>query len=164
MIRKHKSFSRPKKAYEKSRITEENKLVERFGLKNKREIWKAKAKVSYYRDRAKALARSSPAEQEVLFGKLRGLGLPVKVTADVLALQIEDLLNRRLPTILFKQHKAQTVRQARQMVTHRKVLINGAIVNKPGYLVPVNEESAITVTLTFAPIKKATKETKEDTA
>lgn len=154
MIRKHKSFSRPKKAYEKSRIAEENKLVERFGLKNKREIWKAKAKVSYFRDRAKALAKAPKEEQEVLFSKLCGLGLPVKAISDVLALQIEDILNRRLPTILFKQHKAQTVRQARQMVTHRKVFINGAVVNKPGYLVPVNEEQAITVTLTFAPLKK----------
>ena len=33
-------FARPKKAYEKTRITEENVLVEKYGLKNKREIWK----------------------------------------------------------------------------------------------------------------------------
>ncbi|MSS74620.1 30S ribosomal protein S4 [Candidatus Pacearchaeota archaeon] len=159
MIRQHKSYSRPKKAYEKSRITEENKLVERFGLKNKREIWKAKAKVSYFRDRAKALAKAPSAEQEVLFGKLRGLGLPVNVISDVLALQVEDILNRRLPTILFKQHKAQTIRQARQMVTHRKVLINDSVVNKPGYLVPVNEEQAITVTLIFTKPSQTTEET-----
>jgi small subunit ribosomal protein S4 len=100
------------------------------------------------------LAKASKEEHDVLFGKLRGLGLSVKVTSDVLALQVEDILNRRLPTIIFKQHKAQTVKQARQLVTHRKVTINGAVVNKPGYLVPVNEEQAITVQFTPSQPKK----------
>ena len=63
MIRKRKMFARPKKAYEKTRITEENVLVEKYGLKNKREIWKTIAKIKYYRQRAKDLAKKTDEEQ-----------------------------------------------------------------------------------------------------
>ena len=49
MKRKHKIYSRPKRPFEKSRIEEEGKIVDEFGLKNKREIWKAEAKVKIIR-------------------------------------------------------------------------------------------------------------------
>ena len=97
MIRKGNKYSKPRKAYESSRIKEENVLLEKYGLKNKKEIWKTIAKVRYYRKRAMDLAKSSSEEQEVLFGKLRGLGLNVNTVADVLALTTENLLHRRLP-------------------------------------------------------------------
>lgn len=145
MIRKKKSYVRPKKLYEKSRIAEENKLVEEYGLKNKREIWKTLAKVNYFRHRAKDLAKSSNEEQEVLFSKLKELGLNIETTADVLALTIEDLLKRRITTILFKKGMANTVRQARQMVVHKKIAINDRIVNVPGYLVSLTEESQLSL-------------------
>ncbi len=144
MIRKSKRYVRPKKLYEKSRIIGENALVERFGLKNKREIWKTIAKVSYYRRRAKALAKSPKEEQEVLFGKLRALGLKTSTIADVLALSVEDILRRRLPTIVAQKGLAHTVRQARQMVVHKNVRVDGKVVNIPSYLVSLYEESKIT--------------------
>ena len=52
MIRKHKKYLRPRKMYESQRIADENALVEAYGLKNKREIWKTEAKVRYFRTRA----------------------------------------------------------------------------------------------------------------
>ena len=103
MIRKKKLYVRPRKAYEKKRIADENKLMQHYALKNKREVWKTLAKVNYFRHRAMALARASPEEQEVLFQKLSNLGLKVKSLADVLALRIEDLLERRLPTVIAKK-------------------------------------------------------------
>ena len=145
MIRKKKQYSRPKKLYEKVRIEEENVLVEKYGLKNKHEIWKTLAKVNYYRTRAKALAKAPIEEQDVLFGKLRALGLNVKITTDALALQVEDILRRRLPSIIHKLKLARTPQQARQMVVHKKVRIAGSVVNIPSYLVSVDEENKITV-------------------
>ncbi len=145
MIRKGKGYVRPKKLYEKSRINEENVLVSRYGLKNKREVWKTIAKVSYYRRRAKSLAKSTPEEQEVLFSKLKALGLKANSIADVLALNVEDILRRRLPTIIAQKGLAQTVRQARQMVVHKNVIIEGNVVNIPSYLVSLDEESKIKV-------------------
>lgn len=158
MIRKSKQFSRPKKAYEKTRIEEENVLVEKYGLKNKREVWKTLATVNYYRTRGKELAKSSNEEQEVLFNKLRALGLNIKSTTDVLALQVEDILKRRLPSIVASRKLAQTPKQARQMVVHKKVKISGRVVNIPSYLVPVAEENQIVVEKA---IPKAPKQEKE---
>ncbi len=145
MIRKKKRFVRPKKAYETVRIKEENVMMEKYALKNKKEIWKTIAKVDYFRRRAKALARESAEDQEVLFNKLRELGLKINSISDVLALTFTDLLERRLPTIVVKKNLANTEKQARQMVVHKKVLIDGKVINVPSYLVKVSEESLISV-------------------
>jgi len=154
MIRKKNKYSRPKKAFEISRIKEENELLKRYALKNKREIWKTIAKVSYFRKRAMALAKSPIEEQEVLFNKLRNLGLKVNSIADVLALKVNDLLERRLPTIVFKKNLAQTIKQARQMVVHKHVMVGNRVVNIPSYLVSVSEENSISLK---KPIKKTEK-------
>ena len=103
MIRKKKRYSRPKKAYEISRIKEENALLKRYALKNKLEVWKNIAQVDYFRRRAKSLAKSSLEEQNILFNKLKALGLNTNAISDVLALKIEDLLDRKLPTVIFKK-------------------------------------------------------------
>ena len=50
MIRKPNKFSWPRKLYDKIRIGDEDKLVEEYGLKNKREIWKAESKIKYFRN------------------------------------------------------------------------------------------------------------------
>ncbi|MEK6850132.1 MAG: 30S ribosomal protein S4 [Nanoarchaeota archaeon] len=145
MIRKKKLYARPKRLYEKVRILEENKLMANYALKNKKEIWKADAKINYYRSRAKELAKKSLEEQKVLFDRLTALGIKVNSIADILALKIENLLERRLPTIIVKKGIAKTAKQARQMVSHKNILINGNVVNTPGYIVPVSEENLITL-------------------
>ena len=145
MIRKKKLYVRPRKLYIKSRISEENKLLEKYGLKNKREVWKTLAKINYFRSRAKDLAKAPQEEQQVLFKKLSHLGLKTQSIAEVLALKIEDLLERRLPTVVFKNKLATTPQQGRQMVVHKKVLINGKVINIPSYIVSLDEESTITI-------------------
>lgn len=145
MIRKKNKFSWPRKLYDKARIIDENKLVEEYGLKNKREIWKAEAKIKYFRNRAKFLITESGDEQQKFFGKLRKIGLDVKTIADVLALNKEDLLKRRLATIVWKKGLANTARQARQFIVHKKVLVDGRIINIPSYIVPVNLEANIVI-------------------
>jgi small subunit ribosomal protein S4 len=145
MIRKKNLYRRPQKPFESQRIKEENELVKKYGLKNKKEIWKTIAKVNYYRGRAKALANKPHEEQNVLFKKLQALGLKVETIADILDLNVEDILRRRLPTIMVQKKLANTPKQARQMVTHKRVKINGKTVNAPSYLVPLSEESKIEV-------------------
>ncbi len=131
--------------YESQRIADENALVEAYGLKNKREIWKTEAKVRYFRTRAKQLITSGAKEQESLFGKLRAIGLDVNSIADVLALNKEDLLKRRLSSFIASKGFVSTPKQARQMITHKRVFIDGHVVSSPGYFVPVSEESSIII-------------------
>lgn len=155
MIRKKNRYLRPKKAYEISRIKEENALLKKYALKSKREVWKSIAKVDYFRSRAKALAKSSPEEQNILFGKLKALGLKTDSIADVLALKIEDLLERRLPTVVFKKGLAKTAQEARQMVVHKRILIDNKVINIPSYLVSLAEENLITLKKKARTEKKA---------
>ena len=145
MIRKKKRYSRPKKAFEISRIKEENVLLKKYALKKKLEVWKNIAKVDYYRRRAKALAKSSFEEQQVLFNKLKALGFKADTITDVLALKVENFLERRLPTIVFKKGFAKTTQEARQMVVHKRILIDNKVVNSPNYLVALAEEDLISL-------------------
>lgn len=161
MIRKKKRFVRPKKLYQAGRIKEENVLLEKYGLKNKREVWKALARINYYRSRAKALAKSSLDEQQLLFVKLQRIGLKAESIADILALKIEDLLQRRLPSIIAKKGLATTPQHARQMVVHKKVSIAGKIVNIPSYIVSVDEENSIKVSQSIKPATSKKVETPE---
>jgi small subunit ribosomal protein S4 len=156
MKRKHKNYSRPKRPFEKIRIEEEGKIKEEFGLKNKREIWKADAKVGLMREKAKNLISSNPEEQKALFDRLKKIGLNVNSIADVLSLDKKDFLQRRLQTILVNKKLATTSKQARQFIVHKKVLVNGNVVNIPSYIVPVELENKITLKKTNFKSKKKT--------
>lgn len=145
MKRKHKNYSRPKRPFEKIRIEEEKKIKEEFGLKNKREIWKAETKIGLMRKKAKNLISSNPTEQKALFERLGKMGLKVKSIPDVLSLDKKDFLKRRLQTILVDKNLATTSKQARQLIVHKKVLVDGKIVNIPSYIVPVSLENKITL-------------------
>ena len=145
MIRKKKLYSRPTKPFEKTRIEEENILVKKYGLKNKKEIWKALAKINYFRKRAMVLAEAPLEEQEVFFNKLNNLGFGINSIADVLDLNVESLLKRRLPSIVTKQGLANSQKHARQLVAHKNVAIGERIINSPSYIVSVDEENRINI-------------------
>ena len=100
MIRKHKQFERPRKAFDIVRIKSENKIVTRYGLKNKKEIWKARAKLNRIRKRAKKLINADQGVQQEFVDKLNKLGFKIENVVDVLALTEEDILKRRLQSVL----------------------------------------------------------------
>jgi len=145
MKRKHKGYSRPKRPFDKIRIDEEADLKKEYGLKNKIEIWKAESKIKSIREKAKKLIPADPKEQKALFERLKKIGLKVESIADVLSLDKKDYLNRRLQTIVFKKRLAMSPKQARQMIVHKKVLINGRAINSPSYIVPIELEEKLSI-------------------
>ena len=147
MLRKHKKYSRPRKPFDKARMEEENILMKKYGLKNKREIWKANFRIDKIREQAKKLITASQEEQKQFLIKFIKLGLIKKDSQidDILALSGEDLLKRRLQTIIQKINIASTPKQARQLITHKHVVVGGKVVNIPSYLVSLDEEKAITL-------------------
>lgn len=151
--KKRKLFSRPKKPFDRQRIDEENVLVKNYGLKNKREIWKAKSAVSKFRSRAKDLIGSSKEEQEDFFEKMRRMGMKVSEISDVLALTEEDLLKRRLQSILVSKKLVNTPKQARQLIVHKHVLVDGGIVNIPSFIVTRDFEDKISIKLKKPKVK-----------
>ena len=145
MKQKHKTYSKPKRPFDKTRIDEEARIKKEFGLKNKREIWKAEARIKSIREKAKKLISASSEEQQALFNKLKKISLQVNSIADILSLEKDDYLKRRLQTILVTKKFATTVKSARQLITHKKVLIKGEVVNSPSYIVPVELENKISL-------------------
>lgn len=158
MKRKHKTYSKPKRPFDKLRIGEEAKIKKEFGLKNKKEIWKAETKIKSIREKAKKLISSKPEEQKALFDRLGKSGLQVKSIADVLSLDKKDYLSRRLQTILVAKKLTTTAKSARQLITHKKVLVDGNVINAPSYIVPTNLENKIVLK------KKKTKSKKKEVA
>jgi len=141
--RKRKKYTAPRKAFDKARIEEENKIVEKYGLKKKREIWKAASTISLLRKRAKSLIPRSDAEKQKFFEKLQGTGFKASNIADVLGLKTEDLLERRLQTFVVKKNLATTMNQARQLIVHKQIMVNGNIVNVPSFVVSTDLENKI---------------------
>jgi small subunit ribosomal protein S4 len=140
MIRKKNKYSRPKKPFDKIRMEEENVLVEKYGLKNKKEIWKADSEISRIRGLAKTLIVKSDEEKNAFINRLQKQGFNVSSLAEVLTLNKEDLLKRRLQTIVAQKGLANTPKQARQFITHKHISVNGRVVNIPSYMVALEEE------------------------
>jgi len=158
MKRKHKLYSRPKRPFDKIRILDEAEIEKEFGLKSKREIWKAEAKVKSFREKAKNLISATHDKQEALFNKLRKDGFKVDSIADILSLDKKDYLTRRLQTVLVTKKIASTLKLSRQLITHKKVLIDGKVVNIPSYIVPIELESKISLKVTKQKAKKPKEE------
>lgn len=142
--KQHKNYASPLKLFSKARISEENELTKKYGLKNKREIWKAEFKINNIRKQAKALI-NNPSKQKDFLEKLKGQGFNVKTIDDVLGLTKEALLERRLQTIMARKGVAKTLKHARQLITHQHVEVSGKIVSIPSYLVPISLEKDIKI-------------------
>lgn len=143
MKRKHKLYSKPKRPFDKTRIHGESEIIKRFGLKNKKEIWKAEAKIDSIRQKAKNLITADLKEQESFFGRLKKMGLNVNSIAEVLSLTKEDYLKRRLQSVIVEKKIVSTMKSARQLITHRKVIVGENVVDSPSYIVPVDLEDKI---------------------
>jgi small subunit ribosomal protein S4 len=77
---------------------------------------------------------------------LNRLGLTSTASLDdILNLKIEDILERRLQTIVMRKMGIKSPFQARQVVIHGHVSIGNRKVNLPGYLVKKEDESKILV-------------------
>jgi small subunit ribosomal protein S4 len=146
MKRQHKKFEAPKRPWDRARIESEKKIEQSYGLRRKKEIYRAESILRNYRRLARELAASKDHEKEkVLIGTMAKLGLlnPSASLDDVLALTVEKLLERRLQTLTYRKGLATTAKQARQMIVHGHVAIEDKRVMWPGMLVPISEEGKI---------------------
>jgi small subunit ribosomal protein S4 len=148
-----KKYETPKHPWEADRIKEEWELQKKYGLKNKREIWRAKSMLRNFRAQARYLQaklrygdQQAERQQKQLFNRLVRTGILNEdgATLDaVLSLNVEDILRRRLQTIVYLKGLARTPRQARQFIVHGHISLNGRRVTVPGYLVRRDEEPEV---------------------
>jgi small subunit ribosomal protein S4 len=145
-----RKYSTPGHPWNKARIESDAELVKNFGLKNKKEIWRASAVLTGFKNQAKTLIAKSGSqadlERENLLKKVESLGLSNgrPTIDDILALKVEDVLARRLQSVVFKSQLSKSVKQSRQFITHRHVTVNGTVVTVPSYLVKVTDSLGFT--------------------
>ena len=159
-----KKWEGPKHPWRKEVLIQELKLLGTYGLRNKRELWRAQTIIRKFRHQARSLL-AAPKEirekvEKAMLRKLYNMGLlPENATLeDVLSLTVEDLLERRLQTIVYKKGLARTIHQARQLIVHGHIAIAGRRVTSPGYIVSREEEELVDYAPT-SPFKKLQEET-----
>jgi small subunit ribosomal protein S4 len=150
-----KTWERPGHPWIKERLIEEMELVGQYGLRNKRELWKAQTILRKIRDKAKAIL-SLPKEEmrereRSLVRFLYNLGLlnsESSTVDDILSLTVRDILERRLQTIVYRKGLAKTIHQARQLIVHGHIAIAGRRVRSPSRLVTREEEALVDYAVT----------------
>lgn len=147
--KQRRSYSKPRQLWQMERIEREKKLVKKYGLKNGKELWKVESLLRTFRRRARKLltlkTEQAEIEKKQLLDRLSTLNVLKKSAGidDVLVMKIEDILERRLQTIVQKTGLANTPKQARQFIVHGLITIGGNKVTSPSYLVKRNEEKDI---------------------
>ena len=145
-----KHYNTPSHPWQKNRIEQEKTLIHQYGLKNKREIWKANTKVRSMRRQARKLTANASDEQaqkekSLLLTKLNRLGMLEEGSGleDILRMEPESFLDRRLQTQVYLQGLASTVKQARQLIIHGHISVDGAVNRVPGMIVTKLQEKMI---------------------
>ena len=147
-----KKYETPSHPWQEDRIKAENELVKKYGLKNKREVWKAETRLRKYRGQARELlakvgtedTQSKKESNQLLMHLNRMNILPINSTLDdVLALETESILSRRLQTLTYLKGLANTPDQARQIISHGHIGIGEKRVTVPSYMVTKDEEGEI---------------------
>ena len=170
-----KHYNTPSHPWQKTRIEQERTLTHQYGLKSKKEIWKADTKVREMRRQArkstaKANDQQAQKEKELLLGKLNRLGMLEQGAAleDILRMSPENILDRRLQTQVYLQGLASTVKQSRQLIIHGHISVEGAVNRVPGMLVTKTQEKNITYSPSSAlnsdlhPVRPGAKTTYDD--
>jgi len=148
-----KKFEKPSHPWQEERIKEENDYIRHYALKNKKEFWKARSVLKNIRAQARNLQarlrygeKQAREEMDNLLEKLRDKGYlkgQDHTLNDVLNLSVENILNRRLQTLVYHKGLAHSPKQARQFIIHGHISINGRRVTVPSYIVSKEEEPTI---------------------
>jgi len=147
--KKHKKYRTPERPYDQSRIMEELRLLGTYGLRNKKELWRHRTMLRNFQRISRATlsmeSEKRTREERFFLSKMHTLGL-VQTNAsldDVLGMRIEDILERRLQTLVYRNRMASSLFQARQLIVHGHIAVEDRIVSSPSYIVKREEENKI---------------------
>ena len=154
--RRHKKkYLTPTHPWDKVRLEKEVQLVIKYGLRNKRELWRFQNILRKYRRVARDLLAKidlpgregevAKKKASMVIKKLAKIGILNEDASleDILNLTVEDFLERRLQTLVYKLGLSNTIKQARQMIVHGHIAVNGRRVTAPSYIVEKDEENKI---------------------
>merc|ERR1711959_674950 len=151
-----KTSKRPRRSYDKERLDAELKLIGTYGLKNKREIWRVGLVLSKVRAVARQLLTLEERDPQRIFqgqALMRrmiryGILEEDKQRLDyVLALKLEDFMERRLQTLVFKRGLAKSIHHARVLIKQKHIRVGRQIVDVPSFMVRVESQPHIEFSL-----------------
>lgn len=144
--KQRKKYEKPLRPWDRKRIAEEIDILKKYGLRRKNEIYRAESILRNFRRNARRLAaQKNEKEEKDLIERLNKLGLIEKEASldDVLELKLENILERRLQTVIFNKGLVKTPKQARQFIVHGHVKVNKVKIKWPSFLVPKEFEKNI---------------------
>lgn len=150
-----KKFDTPLHPWKEDRIKSERELIKKYGLKSHREVWKAKTYLGKYRQQARELLAKIGSkdpqvkkESDQLLLHLTRMGILQAGSSldDVLTLDTEAILSRRLQTLVYLKGFSSTAGQSRQLINHGHIGIGDRKVTIPSYMVTKDEEPLIEYT------------------
>ncbi|XP_052266167.1 40S ribosomal protein S9 [Dreissena polymorpha] len=153
----HRTYATPRRPFEKERLDQELKLIGEYGLRNKREVWRVKYTLAKIRKSARELLTLDEKEPKRLFEgnallrRLVRIGVldESKMKLDfVLGLRVEDFLERRLQTQVFKLGLAKSIHHARVLIRQRHIRVRKQVVNIPSFVVRLDSQKHIDFALT----------------
>jgi len=151
-----KTYVTPKRPYEKERLDSELKMIGEFGLKNKKEVWRVKLLLAKVRKAARMLLTLEDKDPKRLFEGNALLRRLVRVGVldeqhmkldYVLGLKMEDFMERRLQTQVFKLGLAKSVHHARVLIRQRHIRVRKQVVDVPSYVVRLDSQKHIDFSL-----------------
>ncbi len=147
--KQRKKYETPRHPWRRAQIQDELKLIGDYGLRNKRELWRYRTEISRIRGMVRSLLAKteetrSKTEKDILLSLRRFGVLSEEATLDdVLDLDVTNLLDRRLQTLVAKSGMAKSMHHARQLISHRHVSVGGRLVSVPGYMVRRDQQPEI---------------------
>jgi small subunit ribosomal protein S4 len=142
-----KKYEKPTLMWDKQRIESEHKLKERYGLRNLKEVWQAASELRRIRRNVREVLSGRAGEEvgkEIIARLAKYNVVSASATLDdLLVIDLDAMLNRRLQSVVVTKGMARSMRQARQLITHGFISVNSKRVTTPGYMVSLNEESRI---------------------
>ena len=154
MVRRNKTktYSTPRRPWEKERLDGELRLVGKYGLRCKREVWRVQYTLSKIRSAALDLLMRDAHDQKRLFEgaalirRLQRIGV-LDESANkldyILSLKIEDFLDRRLQTIVWSMGLAKSIHHARVLIRQNHIRVGQQIVNAPSFMVRKDSQGHI---------------------
>ncbi|EFA77190.1 ribosomal protein 1024 [Heterostelium album PN500] len=144
--------STPRRPFEKERLDNELKIVGEYGLKNKSEVWRVQLALAKIRKSARELLVLDEKDSRRMFEgasllrRLHKLGVleESKNKLDyILNLKVQDFMERRLQTMVFKQGLAKSIHHARCLIKGRHIRVGKQLVNVASFLVRVDSQKHI---------------------
>lgn len=145
--KQQKKYERPLIPWDERRIVKEKEILRNYGLRRKKEILQAQSFLRNLRRGARnAAAKGSEESKKELIEKCKELGLiEGEEIEDILRIELEEVLERRLQSVVSRIPSVKTPKQARQFVVHGHVRVGERKITSPSFLVPKELEEKVNV-------------------